>query len=126
MVVIAGHLWADIQTAMRTGQILGKIVRQLRLTSGGPGGPQQKSFTSGAGRHGTPTVKEVLAKRIAASGRCSRREAVRLILAQRVEVNGAVVVDCSTRVSVADSVAVDGDFLEVGFACPPHLASAVP
>jgi len=123
VVVIAGHLWADIQTAMRTGQILGKIVRQLRLTSGGP---QQKSFTSGAGRHGTPTVKEVLAKRIAASGRCSRREAVRLILAQRVEVNGAVVVDCSTRVSVADSVAVDGDLLEVGFACPPHLASAVP
>jgi hypothetical protein len=119
MVGVAGRSWADIHTVMRThpqrrGHVLSKIVRQLLLTSGGL---PQKCFTSGAGRDGTG---EVLAKRIAASGYCSRRDAVRLILAQRVEVNGAVVVDCSTRVNVTDSVAVDGDVVEVSFACPPR------
>lgn len=60
-----------------------------------------------------PAKGEVLAKRISASGLCSRREAARLVLDARVQVNGNVVVDCSTRVNAADVVAVDGNLVEV-------------
>jgi 23S rRNA pseudouridine2605 synthase len=56
---------------------------------------------------------QVVAKVIAGSGLCSRREAVRLILDGRVEVNGAVVKVCGTRVGVADMVTVDGKVIDV-------------
>lgn len=50
-----------------------------------------------------------LAKRIAMSGLCSRREAEKLILQRQVTVNGRVAEDVGTNVRVADDVvAVDG------------------
>jgi hypothetical protein len=55
-----------------------------------------------------------VAKVIARNGLCSRREAVRLILDGRVEVNGAVVKECGTRIGAADTVIVDGNMIEAG------------
>lgn len=50
-----------------------------------------------------------LAKRIAMSGLCSRREAEKLILKRQVTVNGHVAGDLATNVDVrGDEVAVDG------------------
>lgn len=53
-------------------------------------------------------VKERIAKRIAAAGVCSRREAEALIHAGRVKVNGKTIPSPAITVSAHDNVMVDG------------------
>ena len=52
--------------------------------------------------------QERIAKRISAAGVCSRREAVRLILAGRVSVNGKVLETPACLVGVGDIIKIDG------------------
>lgn len=59
----------------------------------------------------TDIVKERLAKRIAASGLCSRRDAERLIEAGRVTVAGKLVTTPAFTVTAHDAVTVNGNLL---------------
>ncbi|EKX49477.1 hypothetical protein GUITHDRAFT_105005 [Guillardia theta CCMP2712] len=61
----------------------------------------------------------ILAKAIARSGLCSRREAINIIKAGDVEVNGNVVTSCSTWLSVTDVVKVYGK--EIDPHTPPQI-----
>ena len=81
----------------------GKIILQVERFQGGA----VQVFLAELGKS-----PQELAKVIARSGLCSRREAVRLILDGRVEVNRAVVKECGTRVGVADMVTVDGKVID--------------
>lgn len=54
---------------------------------------------------------ERIAKRIARSGRCSRREAERLIEAGRVRLNGKAIASPAINVTASDRVEVDGEEL---------------
>ena len=56
-------------------------------------------------------VKERLQKVMAAAGVASRRECEKIILAGRVQVNGAAVTELGTRVGPRDRVTVDGKSL---------------
>lgn len=58
----------------------------------------------------TPT-SERIAKRIARSGYCSRREAERLIEDRRVEVDGVTITTPATKVTDANIVRIDGEAL---------------
>ena len=49
-----------------------------------------------------------IAKIIARSGLCSRRDAEKLILKGRVSVNGAIATDPATNVTIVDVITVDG------------------
>ena len=80
----------------------GKIILQVERFQGGA----VQVFLAELGKS-----PQELAKVIARSGLCSRREAVRLILDGRVEVNGAVVKDCCSHIGVADTVIVDGNMM---------------
>lgn len=63
--------------------------------------------------------QERIAKRIAAAGMCSRREAERWIAAGRVAVNGTVLDSPAVTVGARDHITVDGKALpEIG---PPRL-----
>ena len=53
------------------------------------------------------SVTERIAKRIAASGICSRREAEKLVLEKRVKVNGTVIEKPNFNVSISDIILVD-------------------
>lgn len=59
----------------------------------------------------TPSVPERIAKVIARSGLCSRREAERWIEDRRVKVNGKVIESPALAVSSADVIVVDGSAL---------------
>ena len=52
-----------------------------------------------------------IAKRIARSGRCSRREAERLIASGVVQLNGVIVTSPAITVTLQDKIAVDGEEL---------------
>ncbi len=56
---------------------------------------------------------ERLHVRIARSGLCSRRAAEKLIAEARVEVNGSIVIEPGTKVSLDDEVKVDGQIVSV-------------
>ncbi len=57
-------------------------------------------------------MEERLQKRIAKSGYASRRKAEELILAGKVLVNGKVVTELGTKVSIKDKIEVEGNLLE--------------
>ena len=57
----------------------------------------------------TAGAPERVAKRIARSGFCSRRDAERLIAAGRVAVDGAVLTSPAVTVTVTNVVTVDGE-----------------
>jgi 23S rRNA pseudouridine2605 synthase len=61
---------------------------------------------------------ERIAKRIAASGHCSRREAERLIEARRVKLNGDLVTTPATLVTEKDDIHIDDIALNVPPATP--------
>ena len=52
-----------------------------------------------------------IAKRIARSGRCSRREAERLIASGVVQLNGVIVTSPAINVTLKDRIVVDGEVL---------------
>lgn len=58
---------------------------------------------------GTTTMR--IAKRIARSGRCSRREAERLIASGVVQLNGVIVTSPAINVTLKDRIVVDGEVL---------------
>ena len=53
--------------------------------------------------------KERIAKVIAHSGLCSRRDAEKMILEGRVLVNGLITKNCATKTNNADEIIVDGE-----------------
>ena len=81
----------------------GSLNRQGKLEGGG-----ERSRAGADGEEG-----HVVAKVIAATGLCSRRDAVRLIQEGRVKVNSQVLVAAGTRVGGGDEVEVDGKVLQV-------------
>lgn len=55
-----------------------------------------------------PNPTQRLAKRIAAAGLCSRRQAEVLINQGKVKVDGCTITDCATNVTAAQEIVVDG------------------
>ena len=56
-------------------------------------------------------LSERIAKRIAASGICSRRDAEKLILEKRVKVNGTIIQKPNLNVSISDIILVDENII---------------
>ena len=57
-------------------------------------------------------IKERIAKKIANSGLCSRREAERLINNGNVKLNGNIIKDCNINVTTKDIIEVDNQKLK--------------
>lgn len=66
-------------------------------------------------------MSERIAKRIAAAGVCSRRDAERLIEDGRVSVNGKVIDSPALNVTAKDAIKVDGELIKIKTADTPKL-----